>query len=716
MRKSLALGFAVAIALAVAFLITREFQREHSEPASPLATEQPNPVPAANPQVIGSIEAESRRSPAESGSADSSTASADEQKAKLIVLARSKKDRSPLAHVRVGVVRKGETGFRTISDVEDSTGDIDFRPVTGTDGRAVLELDAGIAFELHAEGDFISCGAANAEISSLSPGESRTVTVELPSGTDAHLFGAVVADEGGAPIENARVLTSDDSNDGVRTGSDGRFDLELSLWRRPQLTIEAKGFGPAFVVPEPGSGTAEHPIVVRLVRSAALIARIVDLEGRPIPAAKVHLSAKGYESNPTGTFMGTAFLPDEDWSKQVDAEGTCRFDDLPANVPLRAEISVSGRDARQVDAPLSLSPGQVLEREWRMGSGCELTGRVIDSEGAPAPGISIWLVKSAGGNIRRFDRFSLEAKERRTKSKGDGVYEFADVDLGSWLIGPGPEDKQSSIAAFPEIVEVPAAASKVEHDIRVVRGLFIHGRVVDSTDSPEPHAFILASMNETKWFVNANGKEDGTFELGPLVPGEYLVHAMAVMREDASSEPISAKAGDTDVVLKLRAGGSISGRVVDSRTSDALPAEVVLCQQGPGAEYLSMQRTNEDGSFRSAGLPAGTYDVTARTIDGRIGRQLGIVVRAGAESADVVIELLPGAKLNIRYEATSGYGQMHVRCGDSLIAGDGIAAGSMKTVVVPAGHVIVELMSPPQSQEVDLAVGEEKTVVLTGPK
>jgi hypothetical protein len=59
---------------------------------------------------------------------------------------------------------------------------------------------------------------------------------------------------------------------------------------------------------------------------------------------------------------------------------------------------------------------------------------------------------------------------------------------------------------------------------------------------------------------------------------------------------------------------------------------------------------------------------------------------------------------------------MHVRSGGCVVAADGLAAGSIKVVVVPAGRVVAELLSPPESREIDLAVGEEKTVVLTGPK
>ncbi len=715
MGRRLALGFAVAIVIAAAFFLFRELRRDDSKAASSHAADQQKPDSATNPQVVASSGVESTRVPAESES-DSSTPTVAARTARLTVLALSEKDRSPLPRVRIGVVRKDESGSRPVSDVESSTGDFDHRPITGADGRANLELDSGVEFRVLAEGDFVACGSAAAEVSPLSPAESRTITVELPSGTDAHFFGVVMADENSTPIENARVLASDDSSDGVRTGADGKFELELSLWKQPHLTIEARGFGAAFVVPEAGSGTGEHPSVVRLVRSAALVARIVDREGRPVAEAKVHLSAKGYESNPTGTSLSLAILPDPDWSKPVDAGGTCRFDDLPANVPLRVEILVHGREPKPVDASLSLAPGQILEREWRIGSGCQLAGRVLESEGAPAAGVQIWLVKSTPGGMRRFDPYSIASKARRTQSKADGGFEFADVAPGSWLIGPGPKDESSSIAAFPDVVEVPAESSQMTHDIRIVRGLFIRGRVVDSKGSPEPHAFVIGSMNETKWFLQSNGKEDGSFELGPLVPGEYQIYAMAGMRRDAPSEPIPVKSGDTDVVLELRAAGTISGRVVDSRSGEPASAEIVFCQAGPEAERLSMERTKEDGSFVSTGLIAGTYDVTARTIDGRIGRQLGIVVRPGVGSADVVIELVPGAKLSIRYEAASGYGRMNVRCGNSLIAGDGIAAGSTKTIVVPAGRVVAELRSPPQSQEVDLAVGEEKTVVLNGPK
>jgi hypothetical protein len=605
-----------------------------------------------------------------------------------------------------------------VKDIEGSVGDFDHRPITGADGRVELELDSGVDFGLGAQGDFVAAGSASADVPALKPEEARSVTLELDSGLDAHLFGKVVADESSSPIEGARVLTSNGSTDGVRSGPDGRFDLELALWRRPYLEISAKGFGLALVVPGYGYGSVEDPIVVRLVRSCSLIARVLDRGGKPIGEASVKLATGGDElSGPEKKFRSEwVSLPDEDWSKQVDADGRCRIDDLPAGVPLRIEISVSGREVKRDSVPLSLSPGQIVEREWRIGAGCKLTGRVVDPEGAPVPGISLWMTKSEAGRSRRFDRYSIEAKERRSTSGADGTFEFGDVDPRTWLIGPAPENERKSIAPFPDVLEIPAESSEVVHDIRIIRGLYIRGHVVDSKDSPVPEPFIWGRMTDAGWLVDVRGEDDGSFELGPLVPGQYELSAMAPMHQDANSEVVTFTAGDADAVLKLRAGGTLSGRVIDSLTGSPCSAELVLVQRDGDSGYLSLPHSKEDGSYRCAGLPAGTYDVTARTPDCRVGRQLGIAVRPGEEFTDIVIEVVPGAKLRIRYEAASGFGQMHVRIGGSIIAADGIAAGSTVVVAVPAGRVVAELVTPPQSHEVDLAVGEEKTVVLTGPK
>ena len=712
MRKLLAI--AIAIMVAVILLISRrsgEIVPSHAESLVPSS----NSTSAdSDPRLAESIVEESSRTPA----AQLPASGAADQKSRLIVLVVSKKDRAPVARARVGVYKPGDPSRHLLADIEGSVGDFDHRPVTGADGRVELVLDPGIEYLVRALGDPIQDGSASADVASMHPGETRTLTIEIPSLVDSRVFGQVVAYEGGAPVEGAQVLVSYDSTRDVRTDSDGRFDVELTLRRQPYLKIEAKGFGPAFVVPGAGYGSAEAPMIVRLVRSATLVAKLVDRAGKPIGAGSVRLSASGHalsgdEKNFRNEFVS---LPDQEWSKNVDSEGTCRFDDLPADVSLNVDISVPHREAKHDATPLSLRPGQVLEREWNVGAGCRLTGKVVDSEGIPAAGVAIWLAADDASHRRLFDRFSIVTKHRGTTSAKDGAFEFPDVDPGSWLVGPGPDEAKNSIAPFPDVVAVPDGAAEIVHDLRIVRGLFVRGRVLDSQGSPAAGAFIYGWMKEPPWSTQARSRKDGTFEFGPLVPGRYELEASTPMKEEANSDPVTATAGDQDVVLRLRVGGSLSGKVVDSITGSPCSAELVLSDRSDENGYLSLPRSGEDGSFRCKGLPPGTYDVAARTPDGRFGRQLGIVVRAETESDSAVVAVGPGAKLHVRYEAVSGYGQVEVRGDGCIVAADGIAAGSTKVWVVPAGRVVAELRSPKQSQAVDLAVGEEKTVVLTGPK
>src|SRR6185295_6513656 len=99
-------------------------------------------------------------------------------------------------------------------------------------------------------------------------------------------------------------------------------------------------------------------------------------------------------------------------------------------------------------------------------------------------------------------------------------------------------------------------------------------------------------------------QEDGSFALGPLGPGRFTLRAMN-SGKFAPSDMVRAEAGQADVTLRLRAGGSFRGRVVDAQTGEGCAADLAWTPQHQGTgdfEFgTTMSGTGPDGTFGHGG-------------------------------------------------------------------------------------------------------------------
>src|SRR4030095_10724551 len=106
-----------------------------------------------------------------------------------------------------------------------------------------------------------------------------------------------------------------------------------------------------------------------------------------IAGAWVLVSAKAYSfdrsDDPTALAWSFASLPEEQWKTETGPDGRCSVTSLPPTIPLQIEIRQRGRVLRREADPLTLEPGEVRELEWRIGSGCTLSGLVFDQAGKP---------------------------------------------------------------------------------------------------------------------------------------------------------------------------------------------------------------------------------------------------------------------------------------------------------------------------------------------
>jgi hypothetical protein len=235
---------------------------------------------------------------------------------------------------------------------------------------------------------------------------------------------------------------------------------------------------------------------------------------------------------------------------------------------------------------------------------------------------------------------------------------------------------------------VQAGLADREVLLSAIDDLHLRGVVVDPDGRPRRAQVMLVGV-EGSTFLSQSTDARGGFSLGPLAPGRYSVWASDVLGQGlaADSERTTVEAGTSDLVLALRAGGAISGRVLDPTSGEGVAATVILSPlaRGPGAVGTTIGGSEENGAFRFEGLLPGAYSLCASTSAGQGAVLGGVRVEAGARLDTVVLSLQPGARLRVRYEGQAAYGQFHVVQDGAVVAADGVQRGTCATWVVPAG-------------------------------
>jgi hypothetical protein len=246
----------------------------------------------------------------------------------------------------------------------------------------------------------------------------------------------------------------------------------------------------------------------------------------------------------------------------------------------------------------------------------------------------------------------------------------------------------------------------------------IRGRLLEPDGKPARHAMVTIERTTDRLLVHESvNTQDGTFVLGPLEPGEYVLNAQS-MAQFVDALPVTARTGDTDVVLQLRRGGTIAGVVVDAAGKPVPRADVVMNPHITGRWANLSSNAGDDGRFRFDGLAEGLYDMAARTPDGQVGLALAIDVVVGAAPADVRIETAPGARVRVRYEGAGTHVSVSVLAGGVTIDSDGVEKGTEHAFAAPAGACVVRATRYSPKEEFDfpltLAAGETRDLVFDG--
>ncbi|MFT3772036.1 MAG: sigma-70 family RNA polymerase sigma factor [Minicystis sp.] len=272
---------------------------------------------------------------------------------------------------------------------------------------------------------------------------------------------------------------------------------------------------------------------------------------------------------------------------------------------------------------------------------------VVDPDGKPVAGATVTLLGAAQGEQALApiqDRFtSNDCGEVHFHAPDDALLEARHP-----AFAPG-RARFDGAAATSHRLQIRLRAKATAEVLGAER---IAGRVVDAGGAPVAGALVRAEPEDRgreALHPSAQALSDpaGRFTLEGLDAGSYAVtaaHAGFAPARDRVS------AGAADVVLGLRRGGVLAGRVIDAEGGAPLPAFTVIVarREGPVKEITVAVRSviDPDGRFTIPDLDPGEYRLRANAHAHAPTRPVDVIVpEPPAEGRPVELALGRGARL-----------------------------------------------------------------------
>lgn len=596
--------------------------------------------------------------------------------------------RKPVAGVRVGA-SSGSLAFGR-RRIERSAR-------TDAHGKFRLNGLAPRAYAVTASRDgFLATSINGIAAGLVSPG-----TVHIAVAKAASIAGKVVDDKG-QPVAGAHVGFASDFNlrmlarrgpravlggPGAITGLDGSFRIR-NLAAARNLALEA---GKA------GYTTARHPGVtlktgesvanLSLVLKKGLEARgrVVDAGGKPVPGAEIRVAARDGEGGFGGgrrqvRLMGLdASKPDASSAP----DGTFVVRGLQEG-EYTASVSHDGYARRTAQGLAVKASGENLWPPIALQNGVAIVGVVRDSQAQPIPGAQV-LGIALGDAVRpQIITAGVDGTFRV-----DGLGAQKPILLNVTAAGFAPAQKNVTPPVDDLIVVLKTAGT-------------VRGRVEDGDTKRPITDFTIArtgprggggggfaiQIGMGQGGEKAYQSEDGTYELPDVPAGKWTIRASAVGYRNGETSGVDVAEGETKegVVISLRRGGSLSGRVLNTQGATVPNASVswqtagsggggaaagALGRLGGGVASNTATTTDADGLFHFDGLAEGKITVVvdhpdyleaSRDVDPEKESSVDISLGAGATITGSVVAAdgrtpIPGAQVSLNPEGdTSAIG------------------------------------------------------------
>lgn len=536
-------------------------------------------------------------------------------------------------------------------------------------------------------------GFLPAAISGISAALSSPGNANLALARAASLSGHAL-DEKGQPVAGARVRLTRDfnmramlrggnpasflANAGVLTGPDGSFQLrKLSAGRN--LSVEAAKTGYA-TAHRPGlslkTGEAIKDVSLVLRKGLEARGRVVDGGGQPVASAEVRTARREAGVGEGRAAIRLAGMDREKPDAVTGADGSFVLKGLEEG---EYTVSVFREGFARKSVP-SLEVKAKEENVWppiTLSAGLAVAGFVRDAKGDPIGGAQLFSIEPSGGG-----------RPQDSVSEPDGRFRFDGLADRPILLNVSA----AGYATVQRTLTPPAQ----EVIIVLKNSGTLRGRVEDA-DTKRPITDFTIGRSAPRGggafaFVNMGARggdrsfqsDDGTFELTDVPAGKWTIRASAVSYRSADISGVEVAEGETKegIVLSLRKGGVLSGRVLDPRKGTGVPNASVSWQAaGPegegrfgGAAFARLSGGNSgtnsdaDGRFQLDGLPDGKVTVTAshpdflevsKDVDPQKEPAVDLMLGTGGSISGTVVGAdgrtgVPGAQVRMNAEGDAG--------------------------------------------------------------
>jgi protocatechuate 3,4-dioxygenase beta subunit len=328
-----------------------------------------------------------------------------------------------------------------------------------------------------------------------------------------------------------------------------------------------------------------------------------------------------------------------------------------------------------------------------------ITGRVTDADGKPLieQPLNLYMV----GPNEPQERPTRMNPSSTTQTDDRGIYRLFGLRPGRYKIAAGRGDDGSpgnftnTRATYRQvfhpdatdptkatIIEVREGSEANNVDITLGRPLqtfSVSGRVIDAEKGlpvPNTRFGFQRTAGDTIEFVNAPAASNvsGEFVVEGLIPGKYSVFLYPNQNLDMRAETLNFDIVDEDVsnlTIRLTKGASLTGVVVIESEDKTAPEKFsqlqlrawVMGQNGGGIGSSAMSPIAPDGSFRMAGLPAGTVNMQLGARVGPFppkGFNISRIERDGAALSPRGLEIKDGEQVTgLRVVLSKGNGTIH---------------------------------------------------------
>ena len=564
--------------------------------------------------------------------------------------------------------------------------------LTDAEGRfAIADLAAG-RYDLEVRAG----GFAPAKVPGVRVGESGTAdfgTVVLIPG--ASIEGRVT-DPDGAAIEGAEVTADDGRQDlmfmsgnagprgQAQTDAEGRFVIsELLPDQSLTLRVSKKGHSSESVAGL--RPPLEEPLAIVLAPAGRIRGTVADRRGDPIQGARI-----GAHQDPGAMTARTATMRHgrrPSWA-QSDADGRFLLEDVE---PGTLQVTADADDyQQQIRSGIEMAAGADLELDFTLDAGAVVEGSVTTADGEPVAQAMINVTE------QRDQFFSGRLISAGGQTDVDGRYRVAGAPTGPATINL----YRDGGVGLTKNIEVRPGTNVV--DLVLERGYEVSGQVVGPDGNPVGGAALSIQESVQPGVIHhsfggtpeSTSAADGRFALTGVKAGNYTVNASREGFAAARSEPFEVSGNVSGVLLELRRGVTLKGRVLGLEFDDLGALSLIAFGQLGGG--MRRGRVDFSGEYAFDNLGPGLWQVQAQVAGS--GRSTSIRVEIPEGATEVVEDIefgsgftltgivldggspLPG--VSVTATGTTGSGGHGMTAADGLFRIENLKPGSYRVMVM----------------------------------